>query len=77
MTKILAKDNPQATINCCCPGWVATDMGKMIGGQPPKSEEEGARVPLKLGFKDLGGVSGEYWGNDSVMGKGEGVVQPW
>ena len=52
-------------------------MGKMIGGQPPKSEEEGARVPLKLGFKDLGGVSGEYWGNDSVMGKGEGVVQPW
>ena len=77
MTAILAKTNPEAQINCCCPGWVATDMGKMVGSKPPKSTEEAARIPLKLGFKDIGVVSGKYWGNDSVMGRGEGEVQAW
>lgn len=77
MTAILAKANPGFQINCCCPGWVATEMGKMVGSKPPKSTEEAAKIPLKLGFKDIGDVTGKYWGNDSIMGKGEGEVQAW
>ena len=36
MTATLARDNPGLVINSCCPGWVATDMGKMINSTPPK-----------------------------------------
>lgn len=34
MTRILARDNPDLIINCCCPGWVNTDMGNMVGKAP-------------------------------------------
>ena len=36
MTATLARENSGMTINCCCPGWVDTDMGQVMG-QPPKS----------------------------------------
>jgi len=35
-TRILARDNPHLLINCCCPGWVATDLGSQAG-PPPKT----------------------------------------
>jgi carbonyl reductase 1 len=75
-TAILAKENPDYSINCCCPGWVATDMGSIMG-TPPKTPEEGARVPIHLAFDDLEGVTGRYWANDSISGKGDGKVQEW
>lgn len=37
MTAILARENQGLIINSCCPGWVATDMGKMINSRPPKN----------------------------------------
>ena len=37
LTAVLARENPGLIINACCPGWVSTDMGKMVGSQPPKS----------------------------------------
>lgn len=37
LTAVLARENSDLTINACCPGWVSTDMGKMVGSQPPKS----------------------------------------
>lgn len=37
LTRILARENPNLLINCCCPGWVNTDMGAHSGGKPPKS----------------------------------------
>lgn len=37
LTRILARENPNLLINCCCPGWVDTDMGAHVGGKPPKS----------------------------------------
>lgn len=64
-------------VNCCCPGWVATDMGKLVGSRPPKSEEEGARIPVRLALGDLGGVTGRYWANDGVRSREEGKVQEW
>ena len=95
MTAILARENQGLIINSCCPGWVATDMGKMINSRPPKtpgrftrrtkiseianrcSPAEGARIPIRLGFGDIQGVTGRYWGNNSISGKGFGQVQEW
>lgn len=75
-TGILAKQNPELTINCCCPGWVDTGMGNMVG-RPPKKPEEGARIPVRLAMGDVKGVSGRYWANDSIGEKAEGKVQEW
>ena len=95
MTAILARDNQGLIINSCCPGWVATDMGKMINSRPPKSpgrfarrpqiagiadrssSAEGARIPIRLGFGDIQNVTGRYFGNNSISGKGFGQVQEW
>lgn len=81
MTKILATDKEKedkgVLVNCCCPGWVNTEMGKQVGSSPSKTPEEGARIPVRLALGDLGGVSGRYWGNDSISGKGEGKLQEW
>ena len=77
MTATLARENKGLVINSCCPGWVATDMGKMISPTPPKDPLEGARIPIRLGFGDIGEVTGRYWGNNSISGKGDGQVQDW
>lgn len=76
LTAILARENPDLTINCCCPGWVDTDMGGMLG-RPPKSAMDGAKIPVRLAVGDLGGVSGRYWANDSISDTGDGHVQTW
>lgn len=39
--------------------------------------EEGARVPLRLGFGDIGDTTGRYWANDQIWDKGEGKVRDW
>jgi carbonyl reductase 1 len=48
-TRILARDNPNLFINCCCPGWVSTDLGGQAGVPPKtpgKSEVKHHRVTL-------------------------------
>jgi len=77
MTALLSRGHPGLTINCCCPGWVATDMGQLVGSRPPKTPEDGATIPLRLAFGDIEDQTGKYWGNDSIRGKGDGSVQPW
>lgn len=42
-----------------------------------KSLAEGARIPIRLGFGDIDGVTGRYWGNNSISGRGDGQVQEW
>ena len=40
-TAILARNHPDVTMNSCCPGWVNTDMGRLVGSptkSPSKSE---------------------------------------
>lgn len=77
LTAILARENEgRAMINCCCPGWVDTEMGSLVG-KPSKTPEEGARIPVRLAVGDVGGVSGRYWANDSVGGKEDGKVHMW
>ncbi|KAI7565066.1 hypothetical protein KC317_g6622, partial [Hortaea werneckii] len=57
LTALLARENPKLAINCCCPGWIATDMGRLVGSgnlSPPKTPEQGAAIPVRLGFGDIG-----------------------
>ncbi|KAJ6149813.1 hypothetical protein N7471_001012 [Penicillium samsonianum] len=75
-TRILARENPRLLINCCCPGWVGTSLGAQAG-QPPKSVEQGARIPVRLGIGEIEQISGRYWANDSVASAGYGKVQDW
>lgn len=79
-TRVLARENPSLTINSCCPGWVATDMGALVlraGDTAPKTPAEGARIPVRLAFDDIGGSTGDFWANSSVSGKGDGKVRKW
>jgi carbonyl reductase 1 len=45
-------------INCCCPGYVNTDMSKGNGKLTP---DEGAQTPVMLALKDIGGQTGVFW----------------
>lgn len=76
LTATLARDNPGLTINCCCPGWVATDMGRIMGS-PSKSPAEGAKIPIRLGFGNIDGITGKYWSNPGVNDTGDGKVMTW
>ncbi len=91
LTVVLARENPGVCINCCCPGWVDTDMGHQVG-RPPKTLEEGARIPVRLAIGSLGSagdrdgalgkgseakVSGKYFGNDGVTDRGWGRAREW
>lgn len=80
LTKLLARENPEVTINCCCPGWIDTGMGDLVSSRkmkPPKTPEQGAIIPFRLAFGDIGSVSGKYWANESVRSKEDGQVQEW
>lgn len=76
LTRVLAQENENLVVNCCCPGWVNTDMGNQVG-RAPKTPEEGARIPVKLAFGDIEKVSGRYWANNSVSSRESGKVQQW
>jgi carbonyl reductase 1 len=93
MTILLAGQNPDIMINNGCPGWSDTEMGKQGKAElkPPKTPEEGARVPVRLAIGDLsssgdedGGlgkeserVSGMFFENDNIMAKGWGKSKLW
>lgn len=38
---------------------------------------EGAKIPIRLGFKDIDGITGRYWANLAVSESGEGRVIEW
>jgi carbonyl reductase 1 len=67
LTAALARENEGVIVNCCYPGWVDTDMGVRFG-KPPKTLEEGARIPVRLAIGDLG-VGGD---GDGGLGRDGG-----
>nr|POE79723.1 carbonyl reductase [nadph] 1 [Quercus suber] len=80
MTIAIARDNPQMLVNACCPGWIDTDMGGLVGSKrnrPPKTPDDGAKIPVRLALDDLEKVTGKYWANKSVRSKEAGQVQEW
>ena len=50
-------------INCCCPGYVRTDMTRGGGAKTP---DQGAQMPVMLALNDLGGRTGEFWEHREV-----------
>jgi carbonyl reductase 1 len=61
-TRALAKKEKErgntVLINCCCPGYVDTDMSKHNGKLTP---DEGAQTPVVLALGDIHGDTGEFW----------------
>lgn len=45
-------------VNCCCPGWVVTDMTK---GKGHKTPDQGAQTPVMVAIGDIGGKNGGFW----------------
>lgn len=76
LTAVLARENKGVLINCCCPGWVRTDMGSQVG-QGGKSPKDGAKIPVRLAIGDIDRISGRYWANDGVENTDDGEVQEW
>lgn len=61
LTKIHARnvlDKEDVLVNCCCPGWVRTDMS---GGKGPLSPDEGAETPVMVAMLPTGSPNGEFW----------------
>jgi NAD(P)-dependent dehydrogenase (short-subunit alcohol dehydrogenase family) len=59
LTRALARDLPAGVnVNCCDPGWVATDMG---GKDAPLSVEEGADTPIWLALLPEDGPTGGFF----------------
>lgn len=91
LTVVLARRHEGVLVNCCCPGWVDTDMGNFSDRKPPKTPEQGARVPTRLAVGDLGPrgdedgalgkesetVTGHFFENDNIMVPGWGKAKLW
>ncbi|KAH9875857.1 hypothetical protein IAQ61_003322 [Plenodomus lingam] len=91
LTIVLANTYPDVLVNCCCPGWVDTQMGRQGTGTPPKTVEEGARTAVRCVVGDLGEsgdgdgglgreterLSGIFFENEGIMSKGWGRGKVW
>lgn len=76
LTKALATENKDYFINCCCPGWVDSDMGKILG-QPEKSLDDGGKIPVRLAVGDIKNATGEFWENQSIHSTADGEISVW
>jgi carbonyl reductase 1 len=76
LTRILARQHTEVLVNCCDPGWVATDIGRQ-SGEGGKTPEQGAKIPVRLAVGDVGGVSGKFWANCDMRSVGSGEAREW
>ncbi|KAL1301896.1 hypothetical protein AAFC00_006075 [Neodothiora populina] len=67
MTKAIALEESKkgrgVLVNCCCPGYVNTDMTK---GNGTKTIDEGAKTPVFLALGDIGGETGGFWQSEKI-----------
>lgn len=65
MTKILARREPGMRINCCCPGYCATDMSSHKG---TRTAEHGARTPAMLALSvPADGPTGKFFVDEAEV----------
>lgn len=68
MTKAIAKEEEKngrgVLVNCCCPGYVNTDMSK---GNGIKTVDEGAKTPVMLALGDIQGQTGGFWQSEKII----------
>ena len=65
-TKVLSKElSPRKIlVNCCCPGYCATDMSSHRGN---KSAAKGADTPTMLALLPDGSPSGKFWSERKMI----------
>lgn len=61
-TKVLARENPDISINCCCPGYCKTDMTSQKGLRDPKDGAQNAVIPATIDDPP----TGEFFSNFKV-----------
>ena len=61
MGRILDKDPRKVLINCCCPGYVSTDMSSHKGHL---TIDEGAVTPLMVCQLPHNATNGEFYRNE-------------
>ena len=47
-TKVLARENPDVAVNCCCPGYCKTDMTSQQGVRDPNEGAKNAVMPATM-----------------------------
>ena len=62
LNRLIGKED--VLVNCCCPGWVRTDMA---GPNAALSPDEGAQTPVHLALLPTGSPNGEFWKNKAVV----------
>ncbi|PRP86548.1 fimbrin/plastin [Planoprotostelium fungivorum] len=60
LSKVAEAEGRGVKVNCCCPGWVQTDMTSN-NPNAPKTPDEGADTPVFLALDDLKDVNGKFW----------------
>jgi carbonyl reductase 1 len=56
--------------------YAGQDMGNQIG-KPPKTIEDGAKIPLRCAVGDIQGSTGEFWENKDISSTADGQVSSW
>ncbi|KAK4689270.1 hypothetical protein P7C73_g846, partial [Tremellales sp. Uapishka_1] len=73
VSEAFAVQYPGIAINAACPGVLDTPMA---ADAPPgvvkKALAQGTRLPLRLAFEDIGGVSGKFWAGKTTADTGPG-----
>eukprot|EP00511_Aplanochytrium_stocchinoi_P011827 CAMPEP_0204877870 /NCGR_PEP_ID=MMETSP1348-20121228/48433_1 /ASSEMBLY_ACC=CAM_ASM_000700 /TAXON_ID=215587 /ORGANISM="Aplanochytrium stocchinoi, Strain GSBS06" /LENGTH=266 /DNA_ID=CAMNT_0052034787 /DNA_START=27 /DNA_END=824 /DNA_ORIENTATION=- len=68
LTRIQARDiaiqRPDIRLNCCCPGWVKTDMA---GSAAPLTPYQGSATPVELCLLPGSAPTGRFWYNQKVQ----------
>lgn len=64
MTKILARENPDMVINCCCPGFCQTDMSSHRGN---RSAHDGSITPVSLALLPKQSPSGLFYFDNNEL----------
>ena len=59
-TKIMARENPDMAINCCCPGYCKTDMTSQMGHRDPADGARNAVMPATMEHPPTGAFFRDY-----------------
>jgi carbonyl reductase 1 len=59
-TRVWARQEPSIKVNCCCPGYCATDMTSQRGTRPPEDGAKNAVIPATMESPPTGAFFRDY-----------------